>query len=594
MSAALLMRSTLSLARRWPLIVLLLLVPLWSVGTFYRGSWTPDEPREADIVWHMANQQDRTLPNFAGAPFLEKPPLYYWVAARAHALLGESVQASRAPNLLYAAITVLALGTLAFSMAGTEAALLSALIAGSTLVLLRVSIWLAPDAGLIAGCSVALLGAYLGYVSRPGGTKLLAYTVMHAAAAVGFMAKSAPGWIVPAVALLVLIAWERRWSELRRPELYAGLVIQAVIIGPWLVSVWNAPDGRHALRVLFYDNLAGRVGTVTSADGTAYSSGHPNWAGRYLLELPFSLLPWTFLLVAAARSAWTRFRNGTLNTAWRFAIAAWLPLVLLLSAASTARDIYAAPAVLGIALLITLWALDLGPEPGRLAQFSLKATRILIVVINCVLAGSAIIIAAANGYDAVGLLVIPTLIGPLSVLGLRAARFRAERGEYVGSIVACAAAFVIALFLTSLSIFPAVDRWQDLPAIGRAIHRDTEGKTLALLEPDETTLAMLDDSLRELPVSIRGPEAVPAWFCAHGSDARLLVMLPGHAPGEISRLLVTVMRQKSPGDGIATTLEQRGVAKLLRRYELPHGRRYAVMEPGSVPCDRSGPTVDRS
>src|SRR5262249_51455951 len=149
-------------------------------------------------------------------------------------LFGDSIRASRAPNILYTAIAALAIGALAFAMAGTEAALLASLVAGSTLLMLRVSVWLAPDACLIAACAVALLGAYLGYVAKPGVAKLGAYTLMHGAAALGFMAKSAPGWIAPSLALLTLIVWERRWSELRRPELYAGLLLQAIIIAPWI------------------------------------------------------------------------------------------------------------------------------------------------------------------------------------------------------------------------------------------------------------------------------------------------------------------------------------------------------------------------
>src|SRR5262249_23789743 len=159
---------------------------------------------------------------------------------------------------------------------------------------------------------------------------------------------------------------ERRWSELRRPELYAGLLLQAIIIAPWIASVWRGTDGLHVLRVMFFDNLAGRIGTVTSADGAAFSAGHQNWPGRYLLELPSSLLPWTFLVVAALSAAWKKFRAGALSTPWRFALAASLPFVLLLSIASTARDIYAAPAVPGLSLLIALWALELQPSPGGL------------------------------------------------------------------------------------------------------------------------------------------------------------------------------------------------------------------------------------
>src|ERR1051325_4410407 len=117
MSSTVILRSPLSLARRWPLVVLAVLLPLWCVGTLYRGSWTPDEPREADIVWPMGAQADRALPDFAGSPSLGTPPLSYSIAAGANSLFGNSIRASRVPNIVYAGITALAIGALAFAMA---------------------------------------------------------------------------------------------------------------------------------------------------------------------------------------------------------------------------------------------------------------------------------------------------------------------------------------------------------------------------------------------------------------------------------------------------------------------------------------------
>src|SRR3569833_2104260 len=119
---------------------------------------------------------------------------------------------------------------------------------------------------------------------------------------------------------------------------------------------------------------------MTSADGTAYSAGHKNWLGRYVAELPFSLLPWTLLVVAALRCAWAKFRNGTLSTPWRFALASSIPFIALRSVASTARDIYAAPAVPGFALLVALWALELDPASSLLHRFALNAPRTLVLV----------------------------------------------------------------------------------------------------------------------------------------------------------------------------------------------------------------------
>src|SRR5581483_12119256 len=118
-----------SAAHRWAVRIVLALAPLWLIGSLDRGLWTPDEPREADISWRMSQQSDRTLPELAGTPFLEKPPLSYWMSAAGLRLFGPSAAAARSPNILYAGITALAIGALTFTMAGASAAVIASLVA---------------------------------------------------------------------------------------------------------------------------------------------------------------------------------------------------------------------------------------------------------------------------------------------------------------------------------------------------------------------------------------------------------------------------------------------------------------------------------
>ena len=230
-------------AARWIGPALIGLATLWLIGAFDRGLWTPDEPRVADIDWRMAFQRHWLLPQLAGRPLLEKPPLSYWMSALCVRLLGNTPDALRVPNLLYALLVSFAIGALGLAMDGPGAALVAAWVAGSAVMALRVSMWLAPDACLLAACAVALLGAYLGYQAPPGRRKLCGYTLMHAGAAAGFMAKSAVGWLVSGLTLLTLIGWERRWHELKRLELYAGFVLQGLVIAPWLLAVTRTAHG---------------------------------------------------------------------------------------------------------------------------------------------------------------------------------------------------------------------------------------------------------------------------------------------------------------------------------------------------------------
>ena len=600
----------------WILLILLTLAPMWFIATFDRGAWTPDEPREADIAWRMSVQHDWVLPQLGSQPFLEKPPLSYWMSAGSMRLFGPSVRAARAPNLLYAAITAVAIGALGFAADGVVAAIVAALVAGTAITAFRVTVWLAPDACLLAGCAVSLLGAYLGYTAPPGRTKLSGYLLMHAGAAIGFMAKSAPGWLVPGLALLTLIAWERRWSELRRPELYAGLLLQAIIIGPWIYAVARTPHGGESLRVLFWYNLAGRFADVAAPAAYHYSAAHRNSLGKYFLELPVYLLPWTALAASAGWRARERVRlvkrrarrigigvgvgagagDGSSNgTAWRFAVAASLPFLLLLTLSATARDVYAAPALLGVSLLI---ALEVG-EAQRLGSRGSRApalwTRRLIATIACVFAATLGVLciarALSNTADTRHLtMVIGAYLGAVVVMLALVAHLlrRAAQAERDGRVLdgfqwSCAA-YAAAVCITSIVMFPTIDRWHDLPVLAEQIHVDTEQASLALLNPDETTVAMLDrrwlTPFAVLTTDAGSPQkAVSRWFAAHGDRARVLVLLPGHAPGELTPLLQRLHLDQRADGGIAEELAAEGVASIVRRYQLPHGRRYALLAP---------------
>ena len=587
--------------RGWILLVLLALAPMWLIATLDRGAWTPDEPREADIAWRMSGHSQWVLPQLAGRPFLEKPPLSYWMSAGSMRLFGPSARAARVPNLLYAAITAVAIGALGFAMDGVIAAIVAALVASTAITAFRVTVWLAPDACLLAGCAVALLGAYLGYTAAPGRRKLYGYLLMHAGAAVGFMAKSAPGWLVPALALLTLIAWERRWSELRRPELYAGFVLQAAVIGPWILAVAQTANGAESLRILFWYNLAGRFTHVAAPAAYHYSAAHHNSPGKYFLELPVYLLPWTALAAAAVWRAreFVRFA-GSAGTCWRFAVAASLPFLLLLTLAVTARDVYAAPALLGVSLLIALAVSEAHRRSTGGRADPLLWTRRLVAVIASLFAaalavfgiGSLMSGGAGNAVATIGECVGTIVVMlALTTYALRRAAGAQRQGHVLGGFQWTFAAYAAAFCVTALTVFPTIDRWQDLPLLAAQVRFDNQGTSLAVLNPDETTIAMLDRgsniSFNILAADAKSPRSlVSGWFAVHGNRARVLVLLPGHAAGELTPLLERLhLERAAPGDGVAGELAREGVASILRRYQLPHGRRYALLgvpraEPG--------------
>ena len=275
-----------------------------------RGYWTPDEPREADIAWRMSWQAEKAVPLLAGEAFCEKPPLTYWLAAVPIRLFGAEAWATRLPNLLYAIITALGLGLLAYVSAGRLAGMVGAAAVSTFLLSYQVAIWLATDAPLLAAVSIALLGAYQGFYATHTRERLRGYLLMHAALGLGFLCKSAAAWMVPAMAIVSLAVWEKRWRELLRWELYLGLVLQAAMIFTWIWFVYVGPDGTAHLKVFFWNNLVGRFTHIDAPNELQYATAHRNSPGKYLIELPLYLAPWTLLVIAALRRAWRQRKTS--------------------------------------------------------------------------------------------------------------------------------------------------------------------------------------------------------------------------------------------------------------------------------------------
>ncbi len=572
------------------------MAPLWLFSMFGREYWTPDEPREADLAWNMSQSNvghrgDWVLPELGTHTFLEKPPLSYWLTAMSFKVFGQSSVAARVPNVFYAIVTTVALALLVQAMAGTSAGMLAAMLFASMFESLRVVSWLAPDACLLAGCAVALLGAYRGYIAVHEVHKWRWYTLMHVGALWGFMAKSAVGWLVPGLALLTLIVWERRWRELIRWQLWSGLSLQLIAIGIWVSAVLHQPNGVEDLRVLFWNNLAGRFTHVHSTVALDYATGHQNWIGKYWVELPYYIFPWFLLLLGAMRRGWTaafqsvhRATSDSNTIAWRFAMAAWLPFALLISLSATARDVYFAPAVLGISAMISLWVNELDSNADRFDRWMLRGTRYLIGVLLIMVVAVLVILSMTELRSDKQLAWIALAITVLIVISFTAIRRAAaaqQHNQPAISLAWCYMITVITLTIAMLAVVPVVNRWQNLGEIAHAINRDCGTQPLAVLLPDETTIAMLDYHVDRQITELNAPDQniaplVDAWFKQH-PHAHILVMLPGHASGPITQWLEHFRAQRISGDGVAGALMNAGIAMVAARYELPMGRRYALL-----------------
>ncbi len=558
--------------KRWSLIVVAAVAVHLAFGILGRGLWKPDEPREAAIAVRMARPgADLVVPHLGDAAFCEKPPLYYWAAAGSARLFGRSAAALRFPNALYALAGALLMGALAAAAAGRAAALAAGLAMGTLYLAYRVEIWVATDALLMLSVAGALLGCYRGLVAARGWRKLGWYALMHAFLAAGFLTKNVVAWIVPGLALLVFVVWERRWRELLAWELWTGLAIQAAAVLPWVLAVGARPEGAAYLKAFFVNNLFGRF---TAMHGVGYTQSHPGWPGAYLVELPVYLLPWTFLMVAAVAAAWRAVRRpvaagnagqASERAAWRFAAAAIVPGLFVLSAAATMRDIYAAVLMPPFALLGGLWTARALAAPGRLDRAMVRATGVLIGAVALLLPPALLVAVLRLKAPAPPLAVLVLAAGWIgavwfSLRSWQAAR-RAQVGRFLGT---AAAAWIVVWSCWAPLVFPVIDRAQDIDPVARAAARVAAEHPIALWRPDETIIGVMD-----LVASLTPPRVTTL-----AELRRLQEATPG------LRLLAEATPSKGKSGALAELLAASGFT-VQQRIVLPApgGRTYVILAP---------------
>ena len=579
-----------SVPRGWPLPLLLLLLPVALVGVLGRVYYTPDEPREASLVIGMAQQAQHALPELGGRPFAEKPPLLYWLGAASVTAFGATPAAARLPNLVYLLVAALATGALAARAAGPAAGFAAAIVAATALQLYLVLIWLATDAPLVAGVALALLGIELLFTAATARARLGGCLALHAGLLVAFFAKGFAGWIVPLSAFASVVVLERRWRELARWELWAGVPLLILAIGAWVLRVAQLPDGTGLLRVLFWYNLVGRALAIDAPAEYRYAGGHLNWPGKYLVELPLYLLPWTPLALAAARRAWRRLRGpGATGTAWRIAVGAIVPATLLLSLAATARGVYYGPPALGFALLIGLYVAEAGTALDRFDRACWRLTGALVAA-TALLVGALGALALFSPGWREGAYLLPGAVAVAAALLAACLAWRAPLAAG-GAFPRYALALAAVLSLSAGPLFHRLNAWLSLQTLAARVLEASGGARLLVLYPDETTLAMAQlylpaERLRDTVLAADPEATARARRALAGPDpaTRILWLVPGGARWSLGTWLAFL--GFGAGHGLApphaALPEGLGELRLECLLVRPGGRAFAILAPAGA------------
>lgn len=333
---------------------------LWLLATAWvRPLMLPDEGRYTGVAAAML-QGDALVPRLHGLPYFHKPPLMYWLDAAAMGLFGANEFAARIAPALGAWLMGAAIFLdLRRRVGRREAAIALGVLA--TCPLFFIGAQYANHDMLVAGLiTVAIVCA--GRAADAGSAPLALRwsAAAWAAAGLAVLAKGLIGVVLPALVLLPVLAWQRRWVAIARLLHPLALLAFALVVVPWFAAMAQRFPG--FLDYFFLEQHVRR-----------YAQGGFNNAQPWWFFVPVVLLltlPWSLWL-----PAWWRERTRPV-TAVAAPYAWWVVAVLAFFSLPQSKLVgYTLPALAPLAALLALAA-----ARGRAWRYVMPAAALACVV----------------------------------------------------------------------------------------------------------------------------------------------------------------------------------------------------------------------
>ncbi len=371
------------------ILLLIVVVPLFSLGLSNHGLWSADEPRVAEIGREMALTGNWAVPTLNQKPFLEEPPLYYASLALTFKAFGVSDKVARIPSALFAFGAVIVVFFMANLLFGPRIALLSGLILATSGEYFRVAHWVIVDGALTFFVMGALYSFIMGYLSETNRKKLICYILFYISCTLAFYTKGFIGIVIPGLSILAFLIIEKNFKEIIKMRLWLGVLIFLAMTLPWFIALWHQA-GTEYLNVFFVHNhlqrflpgsLAGKI--------SGRASGHHNPFYYYITELPNGFLPWGILLIPVLFHAFSKSgKPGVTNILSEkgtlFAKCWFFSGIIFLSIASTKRTLYLLPIFAPVAMLTAAYIDSTLTSPQSLTRIGKIFTWIFTIVLLCI------------------------------------------------------------------------------------------------------------------------------------------------------------------------------------------------------------------
>ena len=337
-----------TLLRKHPYLTLLMFsLFLYLIGNELLPVTDTAESNYAVTAKEMVLSGDWISPQIYGHYWYDKPIFYYWELALSYTLFGFNEMASRLPSALLGSASVLFTYWFARRVYSEKIGWLSAIILGTSVECWLLSKAIITDTTLFLFMSMAIAFFYMGYTENRK-----YYYLCYTAAAFAVLTKGPIGLLLPGLAALLFLAYNKDLAEMKRVHLFSGLLLFTAIAGAWYGLMCCLHGSDFLLNFLGVHNFL-----------RATVSEHPtkNKWYFYLIIYFIGFAPWSFTIPYSLFKKWKRkeldLRNSSNATQLLFIYFAVVNIFFELIA--TKYTTYTFPGLFSLAILTALLYRDL-------------------------------------------------------------------------------------------------------------------------------------------------------------------------------------------------------------------------------------------
>jgi len=468
------------------------LVLYLGVGLFDHAIWSPTEPATSGVVWEMARHGELAVPRINDFLFLEKPPLYYWLALGASEAAGAlQIGWIRLPAALAGLACLGLVFVITRRLYGSAVATITTLLGATCVQLFLISHRASTDVLAILFVFAAWAVFVRGLASA--GPRWPFDLALAAVLAGSFYAKNLFPALVALPPIVVWLLWQR---ELRRVVSLglAGLVLSGLAVAPWALALHGA-GGDEFLRIVFVDNTIGRFLDLDSS-GLALRPLNDAYVterdGGVLYYVPVLLLlgaPWLGFAYAGVYRLYRGVPtgDGVREDVKRFLRIALITVPLVLTAASTRVSNYLDPLLFVVLLIIAEWLHTLFTRPEQVGALERGVALATLGLLAALAVAAPIALLVLVGAVAAAVVALAVGAGALLVWRLRKAPLLSPRPLLALGTGACLLYAVVAAV-----VIPVVDERKSSEAFFALIGEDARERRIYTDFLDVTKLPLLN------------------------------------------------------------------------------------------------------